>query len=135
MRTAQGRPIHGERGQGRFKAFALGENVSWISSAEGKRFTIAGSLSNLKKFSVSDPTTAATRGCVVEITNVHKDFEIRTEHGFGEQVRDVFALQLFEDPHFQVIYDGEVIDAREAIRRLGSILVRRIRRRFITRVS
>jgi DNA topoisomerase VI subunit B len=48
-KTKGGRFIHGERGQGRFKAFALGETVTWISSAGGKRFSIAGQRSNLKK--------------------------------------------------------------------------------------
>lgn len=31
-------------------------------------------------------------------------------------MRDVFALQLYEDPGFRITYDGEDIDAREAIR-------------------
>jgi Histidine kinase-, DNA gyrase B-, and HSP90-like ATPase len=52
-KTKGGRFIHGERGQGRFKAFALGETVTWISNAGGKKFSIAGQRSNLKKFVVS----------------------------------------------------------------------------------
>ncbi len=116
MKTKRGRFLHGERGQGRFKAFALGASVTWISSANGARFSIAGHRANLKKFTISDvfPTTA--HGCTVEIGEIQKDFEIRDEHQFGDQIRDVFALQLYEDPSFEIIYDGERIDAREAIR-------------------
>jgi len=44
-KTRDGRFIHGEKGQGRFKAFSLGETVTWISSANGKRFSIAGQIS------------------------------------------------------------------------------------------
>jgi hypothetical protein len=43
-----GRFLHGERGQGRFKAFALGETVTWVSNCRGKRFSIIGQKSNLK---------------------------------------------------------------------------------------
>lgn len=115
-KTAAGRFIHGEKGQGRFKAFSLGETVSWISSAKGKRFSITGQKSDLKRFNVSDPIATTSKGCSVEITDVQKDFQIRGEDGFGDQIRDVFALQLYEAQDFEIIYDGEKIDAREAIR-------------------
>lgn len=115
VKTDGGRLIHGEKGQGRFKSFALGDRVTWVSRHEGKKFSISGDKSNLKQFSISDSIPAANTGCTVEIENVVKDFEIWAEDGFAEQVRDVFALQLYEDPRFRIIYDGEDIDAREAI--------------------
>jgi len=115
-KTSGGRSIHGEKGQGRFKAFALGERVTWISHNAGKKFSISGDKSNLKHFSISETVPATNLGCTVEIENVVRDFEIWTEDGFAEQVRDVFALQLYEDPNFCIIYDGVHIDAREAIR-------------------
>jgi hypothetical protein len=115
-KTNGGRSIHGKKGQGRFKAFALGNRVTWVSRHGGKKFSISGDKSDLKRFSISDIGPAANTGCTVEIENVVRDFEIWAEDGFAEQVRDVFALQLYEDPHFHIIYDGENIDAREAIR-------------------
>ena len=42
IKTNGGRSIHGEKGQGRFKAFALGERVTWISHNAGKKFSISG---------------------------------------------------------------------------------------------
>ncbi|MCL4743787.1 MAG: ATP-binding protein [Burkholderiaceae bacterium] len=116
VKTAGGRAIHGEKGQGRFKAFALGESVTWISENDGKNFSISGHKSNLKRFVVSDLQPTTSCGCTVEISGVLRDFKIRAEHGFAEQVRDVFALQLYEDPSFSIVYDGELIDAREAIK-------------------
>lgn len=116
VKTSGGRSIHGEKGQGRFKAFALGERVTWISHNAGKKFSISGDKSNLKQFSISETVPVTNAGCIVEIEDVVRDFEIWTEDGFAEQVRDVFALQLYEDPGFRIIYDGEDIDAREAIR-------------------
>jgi hypothetical protein len=115
-KTKDGRFIHGEKGQGRFKAFSLGETVTWISGAKGKRFSIAGQISNLKTFKVSDVVPTKSKGCTVEISDVQKDFQIRGDDGFGDQIRDVFALQLYEDPNFEIVYDGDIIDAREAIR-------------------
>lgn len=116
VRTESGRLIHGEKGQGRFKAFALGNRVTWFSRHAGRKFSISGDRSDLKRFSISDTVPAANTGCTVEIENLVRDFEIWAEDGFSAQVRDVFALQLYEDPHFRIVYDGENIDAREAIR-------------------
>lgn len=116
FKTDGGRSIHGEKGQGRFKAFALGDRVTWISRHAGKMFSVSGEKSDLKRFSISEIVPASNIGCTVEIESVVRDFEIWAEDGFAEQVRDVFALQLYEDPSFRIIYDGEDIDAREAIR-------------------
>lgn len=116
VKTSGGRSIHGEKGQGRFKAFALGERVTWVSHNAGKKFSISGDKSNLKRFSISETVPAASAGCTVEIEHIVRDFEIWTADGFAEQVRDVFALQLYEDPDFRIIYDGEDIDARGAIK-------------------
>jgi len=44
-----------------------------------------------------------------------KDFEIWADDGFDDRVRDVFALQLYDDPKFHIIYDGVEVDARAAI--------------------
>lgn len=116
IKTYGGRSIHGEKGQGRFKAFALGERVTWVSHHAGKKFSISGEKSDLKRFTISDTAPSGNTGCTVEIENVVRDFEIWSADGFAEQVRDVFALQLYEDPAFRIIYDGEEIDARDAIR-------------------
>ena len=120
VKTEGGRAIHGEKGQGRFKAFALGNRVTWVSRNAGKKFSIIGEKSDLKRFSISDSVPVASTGCTVEIEDVLRDFEIWAEHGFADHVRDVFALQLYEDPQFRIIYDGEEIDAREAIRDVTS---------------
>ena len=116
FKTQGGRSIHGEKGEGRFKAFALGERVSWISRNSGKSFSISGDKSDLKRFSIFDTVPTANSGCTVEIENVIRDFRIRAEDGFAEQVRNVFALQLYESPNFRIIYDGEDINSREAIK-------------------
>lgn len=118
IKTEGGRSIHGEKGQGRFKAFALGDRVTWVSHNTGKKFSISGQKSDLKRFTISDSVPSGNTGCTVEIEDVVRDFEIWAADGFAEQVRDVFALQLYEDPAFRIIYDGEEINARDSIRKV-----------------
>lgn len=114
-KTTGGRAVHGEKGQGRFKAFSLGGSVAWTSNHGGRCFTIFGQKSNLKNFEVSEPVATSSQGCTVTIRDVIKDFEIWAANGFADRVRDVFALQLYDDPSFSIIYDGVAVDAREAI--------------------
>ena len=114
-KTTGGRAIHGEEGQGRFKAFALGETVTWTSSDGSSSYTITGRKADLKRFDLSQPIATSKQGCTVEITEVVKDFEIWADDGFDDRVRDVFALQLYDDPKFHIIYDGVEVDARAAI--------------------
>ena len=115
QRTEGGRVLHGDKGQGRFKAFALGDCVQWSSRHGGKAFSITGDRSNLIHFTISDELPVSGAGCTVEIDNVNRDFRIWAADGFHEQIRDMFALQIYEDPGFTVIYDGKEIDARESI--------------------
>jgi len=114
-KTDGGRTIHGEKGQGRFKAFSLGETVAWTSNNGGRRFTISGQKADLKRFGLSESVASAEQGCTVDIRDVVKDFEIWASDGFADRVRDVFALQLYDDANFRIIYDGVEVDAREAI--------------------
>lgn len=115
VKTVGGRTVHGEKGQGRFKAFSLGESVAWTSNHGGQRFTIFGQKSDLKNFEISEPVAASGHGCTVAIRDVIKDFEIWGANGFADRVRDVFALQLYDDPKFKIIYDGVPVDARDSI--------------------
>ncbi|WP_165799531.1 ATP-binding protein [Sphingomonas oleivorans] len=114
-KTNGGRAIHGEKGQGRFKAFSLGETVAWTSNNGGRRFTIFGQKADLKRFELSEPVASSDQGCTVDIRNVVKDFKIWASDGFADRIRDMFALQLYDDANFRIIYDGIEVDAREAI--------------------
>ncbi|MDX2103129.1 MAG: ATP-binding protein [Alphaproteobacteria bacterium] len=115
IKTTGGRTVHGEKGQGRFKAFSLGESIAWTSNHDGQSFTIFGRKSDLTNFSVSAPVATSSQGCTVAITDVFKDFEIWAANGYADRIRDVFALQLYEDPNFRIIYDDIPVDVRDAI--------------------
>ena len=119
-KTNSGRFIHGEKGQGRFKAFSLGQSVTWLSDSNGKHFSIHGHVSDLTKFPMSELSSASRKGCIVEITEIQKDFEVRANQGAADKIRDIFALQLFEDPQFEIEYDDVAIDAKESIKGIST---------------
>lgn len=76
-RTPSGRTMHGREGKGRFRAFALGSRVEWVSryrDTDGavKEWAIWGDASNLRKFPNTKPRLADRQatGTTVTITNV-----------------------------------------------------------------
>lgn len=119
-RSTGGRVIHGSSGEGRFKAFALGSDVVWRSQSQGEDFDIHANATNLETFSISDSKRTKGHGCSVTIRNILKDFEIASDE-FAGRVRDVFALQLYEDPNFSVIFNGIRLDAKGAIAKITPI--------------
>lgn len=70
------RILHGKEGKGRFKAFALGNEVSWSTTfqANGDRqaFRIHGNRTNLKKFTIESPAAARAgqTGTIVTISQI-----------------------------------------------------------------
>src|SRR5215467_7077886 len=74
----QKRILHGKNGQGRFRAFALGERVSWSTrhKANGQvtSYEITGSSIENGIFRVGDPkiTRSETTGTIVLIENIDK---------------------------------------------------------------
>lgn len=118
-RTEAGRIIHGEKGHGRFKAFSLGDRVSWntycMHDGQSINYEISGQRSSCKTLSIGTPVQKPGRGTTVEIANIQKDFKIRSEHGADEKIRDLFALYLYQYEGVSLIYDGVRIDAKEAI--------------------
>ena len=61
MEKFKNRPLHGKKGEGRFKAFSLGESVTWATVYEDDNdhkyyhFSIHGSMSGKTIFSYDDP--------------------------------------------------------------------------------
>ncbi|MDD3020392.1 MAG: ATP-binding protein [Alphaproteobacteria bacterium] len=118
-KTGRGRFIHGEKGQGRFKAFGIGRDVKWKSfSQEGNKtvaFEVRGNAVNLKRFSLAILGEQLGRGTTVEIDGIEKDFRVRADQGAAEKITDIFALYLYQYPGIKLIYDGVQIDPQQAI--------------------
>jgi HSP90 family molecular chaperone len=70
------RILHGKQGQGRFRAFALSENVKWDSTylVNGglKEFSIIGTSGDKRTFKITDetPSQRAGTGTTVTLSNI-----------------------------------------------------------------
>ncbi len=110
------RILHGKQGQGRFRAFAVCENLTWHSvyadSGVLREFKITGNTSNKRQFTISDekPSKGKTTGSTVTLSNV-----IQNQGGLdGEravpELNRLLALYLKQYPGVRVSYDGTLID-------------------------
>jgi hypothetical protein len=113
--SPNGRQIHGSSGEGRFKAFGLGQQVIWSTCYAEENtlyfFKISGRRSNLKEFEVSDPKKGGKHtGVEVEIrpdSALHVLLD--TDVCVAELSRRL-ALYLCKYPGIEIYYDGCRID-------------------------
>jgi len=120
--TERRRVLHGKYGKGRFRAFSLGNRVSWTTVYEeaGNRYgySITGDAAELGAFSVTDARGAIGQptGMVVEITNLADSAQVLRGVKALEEVTETFALYLKQYPDLRLVYDGVPIDPASAER-------------------
>lgn len=111
-----GRALHGKNGQGRLKAFALGNQVRWHTTfgtgTTVQSYTISGNAAELDSFSYTgpEPGNGRTKGTTVVISGIEKS------HGelLADEARDefakLFAAYLSQYPDVRILFDGVPID-------------------------
>lgn len=110
------RVLHGQYGKGRFRAFSMGNLVTWHSTFEEDgqcwEFTLSGKVESLGEFSLSDavPSKRPRTGMRVEIQNVATNTGLLRGVKAVEEVTDIFALYLRHYPDVRIIYDNVPID-------------------------
>lgn len=115
-----GRHLHGQEGQGRFKAFSLGRVVDWSTTYKDgndfKSYTMSGTAENSKKVRCSNVSDAAIRktGTTVRITEPHKEFRLTSEKAL-ENFSSIFAIYLSKYPSIRIYIDGQAIDPESQI--------------------
>lgn len=115
------RALHGKYGKGRFRAFSLGNDVSWHSvyqeAGDCFEYAISGRAETLGEFQISNckgcPEGAAT-GMVVDIACVPETAELLRGVKALSEVTDIFALYLRQYPDVHITYDGTPIDPANA---------------------
>lgn len=114
-----GRALHGKSGKGRFRAFALGNQVAWNTTYRGedgkaKQYTIRGRASTLDNFEIFDPveTGDANTGTEVVISNIKHEFGSLTCDSASMDLAKRFAAYLTEYPDLVLDYNGVSIDPR-----------------------
>ena len=112
----RGRALHGKNGQGRFKAFSLGNHVVWntvFDSSEGRRrYQVSGRADALTDIEFSDPmpADAETTGTEVVVTGIQKSLGSLQGEGAREELAKLFAAYLCQYPDVRIDYDGVRVD-------------------------
>ena len=120
--------LHGKDGNGRFRAFTLGEHVEWDVTYEkdGSRrnFVITMNASSPKSVSISDEAMAETqkpRGVTVRISNLSRDFRSLRSHAGLQELTEIFALYLCDYRAVSIVIDGVKLDPVSAIASRSSV--------------
>jgi hypothetical protein len=118
----ENRFLHGQDGRGRFRAFALGAHAEWdVTYAKANElwsFTITMSVNNINEVLISDElhvTDEKTRGVVVRISELHKDYRSLTSEAGTQELTEIFALYLSDYQHVTVSIDGKALDPSAVI--------------------
>jgi hypothetical protein len=115
------RPLHGRNGEGRFRAFALGSRIEWITvgddTVRGRMQTrVHSSLPRPDKFTIDEPvsTTDAT-GTRVRVADLQTTVQsISSDTAVSRLTRD-FAIYLSRHKNVRINYDGRRLDPASVI--------------------
>jgi hypothetical protein len=110
----QGRLLHGRLGKGRFRAFSLGQSVTWRTkygdNGTVKQYNITGKLDDPKHFILSDPQDSdVSTGTEVVVENILKNFTSLRGDGALLEIASHFALYLRQYPDIKIKYDGQMV--------------------------
>jgi hypothetical protein len=111
-----GRGLHGKNGQGRFKAFALGNRVVWntLYKAENKvnTYQISGRTSALDSLAYTDPRpgTSDITGTEVIISEIEKSHGALLADDAAQELAKLFAPYLSQYPQVSILLNGTRID-------------------------
>ena len=116
------RLLHGNQGQGRVRAFAVRENLSWHSvyAANGslREFKIAGNTSNKRQFTISDekPRKGKATGTTVTLSNVIQNQGSLDLEDAVPELNKLFALYLKQYPAVRICTTARTSTPRRSSR-------------------
>lgn len=124
-RTEGKRALHGKQGEGRFRAFALGSQVQWLTRHRAQDGTetetiVIGTRAAIARFEVHAPSgqMLAAPGTTVTIRNVPAKLPGLTSgasSGLIDELTEHFALYMMQYPGITVTLDGNAIDPSDAM--------------------
>lgn len=105
------RRLHGRRGRGRFKAFAIGLHCEWrttVNTEDGlKSFVLSGDASEPGVFNLEETSPGPATGTEVCITNVRPSADVLTDAGpVVAALAAKFAVYLKAYPSVKVYFGG-----------------------------
>ncbi|WP_406832496.1 ATP-binding protein [Pedococcus sp. KACC 23699] len=128
--TESGRQLLGREGQGRFRAYALGHEVTWTSVADDPtgrvKFAVAGSSASPETFEVSEAEASdEATGCVVECIAGDASMGSLLAEDVRERLANKYAGYLFKHRGVTLTFEGEPIDLDD-----DGAVEQRVRRRI-----
>ncbi|MCL1920972.1 MAG: ATP-binding protein [Kiritimatiellaeota bacterium] len=111
-----GRVLHGRKGRGRFKAFALGNHVEWrttMQTEEGLRsFVLAGEASNPGQFTLTEAAAPGPgTGTEVVVADITNPMGSLLDAGWAvQQLASHFALYLKAYPNVRIYFQGLLVN-------------------------
>lgn len=125
-RTTKGglRKLHGSRGEGRFRAFAIGPSIKWetVAQSEGGRFRtrVDGELDTLGEFTVHDPApSTAEPNTEVFVTTAQERLQSLDADDASIQLLAYLAVYLSNYPDVRIYYDGVLLDPESVQTRIA----------------
>jgi hypothetical protein len=122
QRTAKRRMIHGRNGEGRFRAFALGDRVTWRTTcqdgADYYTYEIFGTAASPGKFVLSDKrkSPSQVRGTTVTVQNLIEEQDgILLSPCFADDIARIFAPYLLNYRGVKLNIDGTPIETKEIV--------------------
>ncbi|WP_367398931.1 ATP-binding protein [Neisseria perflava] len=119
--TRGGKSLHGEKGEGRFKAFALGRVVNWKTiykeDNEFFAYSILAKSSNLHEveFSENNKSYLKSTRTIVEVTELLDSVAGYDFSLLKEKLTVIFSSYLFTYPSVNIYISGEKIDPNDAV--------------------
>lgn len=124
-RTDGKRVLHGKQGEGRFRAFALGSHVQWLTRHHGEDGTdtetiVVGTRAAIARFEIraASGQMLAAPGTTVTISNVPlklPGLAAGPSAGLVDELTEHFALYMIQYPGITVTLDGTAIDPSGAM--------------------
>ena len=115
------RIIHGQEGRGRYKAFALGQSVTWKICYDDvlgrKAFEVRLLASDLTDVTISEEAFAPERstGVIVEIADLRRDFKTFESEDGLQDLNEIFALYLMNYRGVSISIAGQRLDPDKVI--------------------
>jgi hypothetical protein len=115
-KTQGGRTMHGKEGKGRFRAFALGARVEWVSRYKQNgvvnQWSIAGDITNLRRFPHTKPRPAdePATGTIVTVTDVSAPLGALSSERAQKELLMRLAPYLRNYPEVKVTFEGKPLD-------------------------
>lgn len=128
-RSPDGRMLHGKAGSGRFRAFALGGHVEWLTTCPASdgavSYRITGRADVPNRFHIDDPRPERRghSGTQVTVSNLAKNYRSLDGEKARQALTEEFALYLREYPSVSIVYDGVPVDPASIQRRFERIAV------------